>query len=301
MGTTQTIWSSSRLQFSVLLALFTLVTSALSTYPSLASRGGTEDPSNKFAIGITYKDNGQPQLCSGVVISPTIVATAAHCVESHHGGALTEYEFSNPGKSIEDPVISNSIVSVSKSGEDLAFIQLKTPLAGAELIPVLSKEKVLQLAPNSLLNGYGFGAVFEDFKLYSAIVRKYPMNWSSSEASVGLKNTYEVTSPNSASCSGDSGGPVTTMIDGKEFLIGVMTSAAQVTQFCGNPGPDGLFRMKVVLIEPFESLIPKAAPSPTASPTPTPKKKKIICLKGDKRVVVRAINPKCPKGYKLKK
>lgn len=301
MVITRRTWSSSQLRSKCLVALLSLLLLTLTLNPVSASRGGTEDLSNKFAIGITYKDNGQPQLCSGVLISLTVVATARHCVTSHHGGDLTDYEFSNPGKSIEEAVALNSILKISKSDEDLAFIQLKNPLVGGEPIPTLSSEKVLQLAKDYPINGYGYGAVFEEFKLYSDIVRKYPISWAANEAVSGLKNTYEVTSTTSAACGGDSGGPVTTVIDGKEFLIGLMSSAAQVTDRCGELGADGKFRMKIVLVDPFLSLVPQPSPSPSASPSKSPVKKKIICIKGSKRVVVRAVKPKCPKGYKLKK
>jgi hypothetical protein len=45
-------------------------------------------------------------------------------------------------------------------------------------------------------------------------------------------------------------------------------------------------------------------PTPTATPTPTTKpvvKKTITCVKGKKSVKKTAVNPKCPKGYKVKK
>ena len=171
MVITRRTWSSSPLRSNFLVALLSLSLLTLTLNPVSASRGGTEDPSNKFAIGITYRDNGQPQLCSGVLISLTVVATARHCVTSHHGGELTDYEFSNPGKSIEEPVTPNSILKKSMINEDLAFIQLKNPLVGGEPIPTLSREKVLQLVKDYPISGYGFGAVFEEFKLYSDIVR----------------------------------------------------------------------------------------------------------------------------------
>ena len=49
---------------------------------------------------------------------------------------------------------------------------------------------------------------------------------------------------------------------------------------------------------------PTATPKPTVSPTPSPKpapKKTITCVKGKVSKKVTGINPKCPKGYTLKK
>lgn len=51
---------------------------------------------------------------------------------------------------------------------------------------------------------------------------------------------------------------------------------------------------------------PVVAPTPVATPTPTPTvnpvvKKTISCVKGTKTIKKTGTNPKCPKGYKLKK
>lgn len=282
--------------------------SSLLHNPAFASRGGSEDRSNSFAIAITYKDNNQPQMCSGVMLSPTLIATAAHCVESHHGGALTDYTFSNPGADIEDPVISNLIIKIIKTGEDIAFIQINTPLTGVKPIQIADSLAVGEINEKTQIYGYGYGAVFEDFTLYSKYVRKYPLEWVRGVPVTGTSNTYEVTSANSSACSGDSGGPVTALVGGLEVLIGVMGSAAQVQGNCGTPGADGLFRMKVALIHAYLGLIslPVANPSASASPISSPSKvpvtkKSIVCFKGKKQIVVRAIKPKCPIGYKLKK
>ena len=49
---------------------------------------------------------------------------------------------------------------------------------------------------------------------------------------------------------------------------------------------------------------PVVAPAPVVTPTPTPKpviKKTITCTKGKKSVKRTGVNPKCPKGFKLKR
>ncbi len=307
MDITRRTWFSSQHHSSALLLALSLVLTSIWLNPSFASKGGVEDRSNSFAVAITYKDNDLPQLCSGAMISPTVIATAAHCVESHHGGALTDYTFSNPGANIEDSVIPNSIIRTIKTDVDLAFVQINIPLTGGISIPIADSMVVSEIKEKAPLFGYGYGAVFEDIALYSKYVRKYPIEWVRNAPISGTSHTYEVTSANSSACRGDSGGPVTTLVGGKEVLIGVMGSAAQVEANCGTPGIDGLFRMKVALIHAYQSLIPMPAANSSALPSPTSAskapiaKKKIVCVKGKKRKVVRAIKPKCPTGYKLKK
>lgn len=298
-------WFSSPHRLSSALVFALILLTATAAQESVASRGGVEDPSNRFAVAITYKDNGFGQICSGVLIYPRVVATAAHCVTSHHGGALTEFTFTDPGVNIEDPVLPNEVVEIIKSDRDLAFIVLKSSLRNGKYLEIADSGVVSSLPARSSLFGYGFGAVFEEFTLYSKIVRRYVIEWSSQVEVIGSKNTYEVTSSRAVACVGDSGGPVTTVIDGREILLGVMASAAGVTQQCGNPGEDGIFRMKMTLLHPYISLLPATATASEASPTPSTspklKTKRIVCVKGSKKRVVIGVNPKCPKGYRLKK
>jgi hypothetical protein len=54
-----------------------------------------------------------------------------------------------------------------------------------------------------------------------------------------------------------------------------------------------------ILSDNLPSLIP--APVPVVSATPSPTKKTITCVKGNKSKKVSGTNPKCPKGYKVKR
>jgi hypothetical protein len=54
-----------------------------------------------------------------------------------------------------------------------------------------------------------------------------------------------------------------------------------------------------ILSDNLPSLIP--APVPVVSAIPLPTKKTIICVKGNKSKKVSGTNPKCPKGYKVKR
>ena len=309
MAITRITWSSLQLRFKTLLVALIFVCPAIWIDTSFASRGGKEVRNNLFTVAITYMDGGEQILCSGALIQPKVIATATHCVESAQGNLLTNYHFSIPGNSIEIGVSPSVLVRSIKSNEDISFIEIDKPLENGIPIRMADSKSISALTSNSGLSAYGFGAVYEDFTYYSEFPRKYPLTWVSSEPFLGKINTFEVTSTNSSACSGDSGGPVTTLINGEELLIGVMSGAAEVRGRCGTPGEDGLFRMKVVLIYPYQQLIPEPQISPTPSPTPvaTPTKtssvtkKSIICIKGKKQITVKAIKPKCPTCYKLKK
>lgn len=285
------IWSSSQRRFSVIALCFSLII-ANSNLAS-ASRGGLEDSKNKFTVGFTYNDDTVPSVCSGILIAPKIIVTARHCVRNDSGIDGSDYIFTNPGARIDGPGTPTKISRVVISDEDLAFILLDAPLSGATYLRVANRETIEGLQDSAPLTGHGYGAVFETQSPYSSIVRKYPLEWRKTGKDPKLANTYELTSGSATACRGDSGGPITaTLPNGEQSLVAVMSGAAGVENACGTPGTDGLYRMRVVLVEPYLSLIPEYS---------YPKITRITCTKGTKRISVRGVNPKCPKGYRIKK
>lgn len=294
------IWFSSRSRFSL---TFILVIALISLHSpsSKASRNGIEVKDNRFTVGFTYNDGRIPSVCSGILISPKIIATARHCVRNDSGVAGTGYAFTNPGEQIDGIATPAKVAKILISDEDLAFIILDAALSGTTYLPIANAQAITSLPDRTPLFGYGYGAVFETGSPYSSFVRRYQLDWNITGKVANLKNTYELTSKSSSACRGDSGGPITFNIDGsKESLLAVISGAANVENVCGNPGPDGLYRMRVVLVDPYLSLIPEYS-YPIATAKPSPKIIKITCIKGKLKKVVSGVKPKCPKGYTLKK
>jgi len=298
------IWSSSRLRFSAKFLFCALVFSNSLITAAEASRGGVEDPGNRFTVGFTYNDGSIPSVCSGILIAPTIIVTARHCVRNDSGIDGSGYVFTNPGSRVDGLATNAKISRVVISDEDLALIILDIPLKGAEYLKVADMAMIAAISDLTPLSGYGYGAVFETSEPYSPLVRKYGMEWRSAGKDLKLKNTYELTSKSSSACRGDSGGPVIiTLGNGELALLAVISGAANVQNACGTPGSDGLFRMRVTLVSPYLSLIPEYTGIPMAEPPTTPTKKivKITCIKGKVTKVISGSKPKCPKGYVVKK
>jgi hypothetical protein len=298
------IWSSSPLLFSAKLLLACLFLSSLSASQTSASRGGVEDPGNKFTVGFTYNDGTIPSVCSGILIAPKIIVTARHCVRNDNGVDGSGYNFTNPGARIDGPATAAKVSRIIISDEDLAFIILDISLSGGSYLKVADEATIATLADLSPVVGYGYGAVFEPAAPFSPLVRSYGLDWRSQGRDSKMVNTFELTSNKASACRGDSGGPITAKLaNGEIALLAVMSGAANVQGTCGSLGSDGLYRMRVTLVSPYLKLIPEYTGVPIAEPTPTPVKKiiKITCLKGKVKKVVSGTKPKCPKGYTLKK
>jgi len=313
------IWSSSRFprnpKFSIaaLISISLIVTSA---QPVNASRGGIEEPGNSFTVGFTFKFGSVDQLCSGALISPTVIATARHCVYSSAGEYATDYIFSPPGTELDAAINPNLIPvkvkrlvldpnfksDLNNRVNDIAFIQLDKALGTKGFIKIASKANI-QAIETSTVYGYGYGAVFETGINYSVYPRRYSLDWIKSETQTILSNTFSLPSKINSACRGDSGGPIVAKTPtGESILIGLLSGAADVVDNCGTKSSDGNFYMRLTAAHPFLPLIvdiynPNATPSPSVAPI---KKKTITCIKGKLIKKVTAVNPKCPTGYRKK-
>lgn len=318
--TIKTTWfSSRRLNSKFLPALLALALCIPFFVPSdnaFASKNGVIQKDNPFAVGITFNFGMTPQVCSGVLIAPTLIATAGHCISDANGIKGTDYIFtapmqeldaaidpSKPAPKIKKIILPPNFANNSEGTvDDIAFIQLDIPLATKGAISIASKTEVTSLAAKSLVSGYGYGAVYESGAGYSPLPRKYLVRLQNPVLTSDTKTSVMLFSDSSTSCSGDSGGPITaTLSTGKEVVIGILDGALTGSGLCGAQDSDGFYLMRATLIYPYLSLINSLLVIPTPTPTVTKKIIKITCVKGKLTKTVSGTNPKCPTGYTRKK
>lgn len=278
--------------------------------PASASKGGLEQTNNSFVIGFTYSDNGVPSLCSGALVAPDVIATARHCVVNRQGISGSNYIFSAPGAKLDAPIDGSKVPTGVKQviipqqtpttgldfRLDVAFIVTNKPFASGTPISFATAEEIKSLSESSVISGYGYGAVFETGATYSSLPRKFDLRWKNSYLVEGTTSLYELLNENNTACRGDSGGPITLQnASGKEVLIGAVSGAGEVANGCGTKLSDGFYHLRMTVFYPYISQIPKPVVSPA------PKVRKITCIKGTKKKIITGVNPKCPKGYKIKK
>ncbi len=306
------IWFSSQFQLKNQSALLALVIAFTLSAPlsAEASRNGVEEPTNTFTVGISFKFGEIEELCSGAMLTSTLVITAGHCAISPTGVKGSDYLFTKPGVRLDaaiDPrIVQPKVIKIITDPQfsaqdinnfnDIAFLQLDKPFYVERYLKLATASDLAQLTAQSQVAGYGYGKVYESGANYSLYPRRYQLSWEGIDSNTVLANTFTVTSPVATACKGDSGGPIlATLPNGGELLVGVLSGASAVVDGCGTPAPDGSFYLRMTTGHPFLPLI-KSLYDPLTGRAPLVKTT-IRCKKGSAIKKVTALKPACPKGY----
>lgn len=219
-----------------------LILNLLSPNNSFAVLNGEAQINNKWVVAITFKSGSRVQLCSGVLVQPTLVMTAKHCALDPKGKIFSKVMINSPGSKFNYPPSKNmelrEVTKVifpnepeSKMNEDegdVAFLKFAKPFKNFKLPEIGTPDEIATLKPWSPIKGYGYGTNGLGASKYSPIPSRYELSWGNDDHAV-FGNVVTIASFTSSACSGDSGGPITAFLSNKkEILIGI---AARVAVF----------------------------------------------------------------------
>lgn len=195
---------------------------------SSAIVGGHAEPGRSAVVAIVYDDNPAydvpPVLvCSGVLITPTIVVTAAHCMHPHLIGYEPEELHVVFGPDIATgrraAVLSGAYspqwrIDDPNGEADIGALRLMEPAEGVDPIALGPAPKQ---GGRVVLVGYGGVEAGVDGEIPGAGTKR------SGEALVGEVggSWFRVERAPSTTCTGDSGGATLADIDGAEVLLGI--------------------------------------------------------------------------------
>ncbi|MDX6588270.1 MAG: chymotrypsin [Solirubrobacterales bacterium] len=178
--------------------------------PAHGVAGGTVVSSGGWPWAVYLFDNENNFECTGVLISPRVVATAAHCIEQNGdlvATGLDSVEGAEPADFVEvvDSAVIPSYSPMDLDSPDLGRLVLEAPIpdtASIELLEPTESAEVVGTGAIALVGGYGDTA---DNTSDSGVLRQGAIDELDPCSS---QNKFCSTSGPPTVCGGDSGGPL---------------------------------------------------------------------------------------------
>jgi secreted trypsin-like serine protease len=214
--------------------------------PTHALYGGADVATDQAgsAVMLRWRRGSWWGTCSGVVVAPDAVLTAAHCVRSASLGELQvrNVQVGHPRARPERRTVRDVLVHPDfdaqhpERGSDLAVLKLNAPLARALPMPLAALNDNVTLAgPRVRVVGFGVtrsggrgSARLRDATLESLS----PFQCFSGDVQGMAQTRFCAASPRAGVCPGDSGAPALLTLEGVEHVVGVVSLAVDNSSRC---------------------------------------------------------------------
>ena len=252
--------------------IFALTLALIPVLPAVAVENGKDATGSPFVVPImTETDPLNSENCSGAIISPLIIVTAAHCVLDINGLVSKGIYVGNPGSSMVsaysriNQVKTVQITSDFKNGsnatvgtDDLAFLTISDPLPLTESVSLVSEAEMLSMRNSAeWLMIVGYGSTSDASNSASLNPNTYSGSFITITNALYPNSGY-VRSSLGDTCKGDSGGPVLSITKGKVTLVGIVTGA-KLKNSCTTQESDGSYLTLFSIVGRYANLAFAAA------------------------------------------
>ncbi|MDQ8728572.1 trypsin-like serine protease [Bradyrhizobium sp. LHD-71] len=186
--------------------------------------------------------------CSGTMIAPSIVLTAAHCVQSGATYKIVEYDAQRTpqlrdiAQIAAHPQFNLQTMLAHRATADVALLRLASPLAAARQPPPIGTPRV-PITVGGRFTVAGIGVTLRGDGKSGGVVRAASLAATGKPGNLQIRLVDPLADGKReglGACTGDSGGPVFEDQQGRAILIGVMSWSTGPNGTAGCGGMTGV-------------------------------------------------------------
>lgn len=220
----------------------TLLLASLVSCTSYALVGGAKIDNDALSRSVLTIVGSRGNFCSGTLIAPTLVLSAAHCVTPGASYKIVRYDGDRQPQLIAvkrvaaHPQFNAQGIRAHRASADIALLQLNEPLPGKTSLPLGVPTEPFEAGQSYSIAGVGVAARGDGKS--GGTVRSADLVSTSHPGRLQIRLLDPATKNERAglgACTGDSGGPVLQQQNGRSIVIGVISwsTAAKNGAGCG--------------------------------------------------------------------